>query len=1024
MRQLLAIVLTAAALASTPAALGSQATAGWTYAELELDQVEELRAAVAEMQTNPRGPYLRIRWYCNDGEVLPPRPSACREHGGGHQHAEMRPDIAPHGALGFHFGTILRATPFAQFLDEANSHYRLRELVLQQYLERVADGWVMRRARYYRGARQIEDEEAIGRDHLTRALADPEWRRRYPLLTSLLAAAVPHGQPGVAGDRIRALAQQIANLDPAFMDLRIKIHSTPGHEDLTAVRGYRSALGNDAPAQVRALVQDLLVDLEKRYASELSLESWQAQAEALGAQPLAADVASLPACLEGKPGIERIAVLATLLRQARELIDDDAGLAPALGTGTQSGRLTLALLDTIRQAESALFPEVSAWLSEMESETSTPPSRREMLRVAGVLLDAAYGTGWLTAREHLSLRAAIAELDTMAPAEVTRGRYRATVDYVTRAVEWGAGAIEQGFGPVVERYLPVEPLVGGFRDDAVRSSLLLPFARLMEGLVRDASRELGIVHMVLDREMRSGVVGLNPGVAVGTLHVISDALEVHDLDPEGIYALPETPEHLGRVAGILTLGSGSRLSHVQLLARGMGIPNAAIPRATLELLTPFEGQEVLYAVSPVGTVILRPTRDLSPAELAAFQEEIAVSGQVFTIDTDLLDLRVRSVLPLGRVGAADSGRIAGPKAANLGQLHRLFPDRVAPGLVIPFGVFRAHIDRDLDGDGRTLAEQIARVFGTERRLRAAGQDRESIREEVLRGLREVREKILAMQLLPEFREELVGMLEGQFGEPGSYGVFVRSDTNVEDLPSFSGAGLNLTVMNTIGTDAILRAIREVWASPFSARSYEWRHRIISNPEAVYPSIVVLRSVASEASGVLVTTDVEGVAAADGRVMPDDVWTVTLAKGIGGVVGGEAAETIAMPAAADSTMQPVLLASARAAWENVLRQSGGGGIDRVPVAGNVELLRPARLEDLRAVVSQILDRYPPSLDPEGAAMPWDIEFGFIGDPTWLFQIRPFVTSRVVQTLEAMQRLDRQVLANGFEPLDLDASPDPL
>ena len=45
-------------------------------------------ALILSMQENPRGPFSRIRWFCNDGTVLPPEAYACREHGGGYQHGE------------------------------------------------------------------------------------------------------------------------------------------------------------------------------------------------------------------------------------------------------------------------------------------------------------------------------------------------------------------------------------------------------------------------------------------------------------------------------------------------------------------------------------------------------------------------------------------------------------------------------------------------------------------------------------------------------------------------------------------------------------------------------------------------------------------------------------------------------------------------------------------------------------------------------------------------------------------------
>ena len=46
------------------------------------------------------------------------------------------------------------------------------------------------------------------------------------------------------------------------------------------------------------------------------------------------------------------------------------------------------------------------------------------------------------------------------------------------------------------------------------------------------------------------------------------------------------------------------------------------------------------------------------------------------------------------------------------------------------------------------------------------------------------------------------------------GCFVRSDTNVEDLDNFNGAGLNLTVFNRKSLDDIYDGLKEVWASPF------------------------------------------------------------------------------------------------------------------------------------------------------------------------------------------------------------------
>jgi len=267
-----------------------------------------------------------------------------------------------------------------------------------------------------------------------------------------------------------------------------------------------------------------------------------------------------------------------------------------------------------------------------------------------------------------------------------------------------------------------------------------------------------------------------------------------------------------------------------------------------------------------------------------------------------------------------------------------------------------------------------------------------------------------MPLIPAFESELLAMLRARFELEGANGVFVRSDTNVEDLHGFSGAGLNLTVMNVVGEQEILQAVRDVWASPYRERSYEWRQQVVTNPEAVYPSILILGSVAAEASGVLVTRDVDGALMGNADLGPTDGWTATVAVGVGGAVQGEATETVVMPAT-EGAFTPMLLSSARAAWRNAL--GADGGMQKLPSFGDLTLLTPARLADLGRVIAEIHARYPD--DSEGRT-PWDIEFGFLGDDVVLFQIRPFVLGGET-ALEELRVMDEHVLAGSSEPVEL-------
>ena len=203
---------------------------------LQAIEIAAARELVEAMKKDPRGPYLRIRWFCADGSVHPPAGSPCRERGGGVQHAELNDQAEELARQSVYVGTLLQPLSFEEFFDDARDHYRLGSFVLEQYLFGADDGWVLREARYYRGARQIEDEERKGREFLERILAAPDWTKKHFLLASQLVMVLPHRTSGEAGiHRIRDLASELAQLDARFQPLRIKIHSFPSPEDLLVV---------------------------------------------------------------------------------------------------------------------------------------------------------------------------------------------------------------------------------------------------------------------------------------------------------------------------------------------------------------------------------------------------------------------------------------------------------------------------------------------------------------------------------------------------------------------------------------------------------------------------------------------------------------------------------------------------------------------------------------------------------------------------------------------------------------------
>ena len=61
---------------------------------------------IAAMKANPRGPFARIRWFCKDGQLLPPEPDACKPYGGGSQHGDWSEPTVAMRAAGYRIANI------------------------------------------------------------------------------------------------------------------------------------------------------------------------------------------------------------------------------------------------------------------------------------------------------------------------------------------------------------------------------------------------------------------------------------------------------------------------------------------------------------------------------------------------------------------------------------------------------------------------------------------------------------------------------------------------------------------------------------------------------------------------------------------------------------------------------------------------------------------------------------------------------------------------------------------------------
>ena len=938
-------------------------------------QVVAVRTALDSMKRDPRGPYFRVRWFCNDGTVLAPDPYACVEHDGGAMYAELNERARQLAQLHFHVGTVLQATANDSLFDEAWGHHWLKELVVQQYLVEVDDGWALRQARFYRGAKQIEDEERRGTELLEWLLAKPDWSADQYFLLLRLVSVLPH--PGPGGDRtserIRNLAAEAADMDRRMQPLRVKIHSFPSRDDLDSVeaRLERPGLDPDVRAKLEELRSALRVQYDPRHAIE-SLALYRRRLQSTIGPEIASIEQSLTA---GQPRqtLERIAALAPRLRQLA-----------VEGADTQR---KLALLDLQRSLLELAF--VSAQDIEPAQQALQP--RETRLMYVDQLVGLAYAAGFLSERERAAVMAETARLRNAR--SVTALEYKQALAYAARSLDWSTATVRGVFAPVLDRYTAVEPKAAGFIDAQLRGSVLLPLSQELGRLAADADRVIGASHDILGERLSQGVRAVNPGIALRPLEIVPpDALEVH-FDENKIYVIPATTPELRPVAGVVTLDEGNLLSHVQLLARNLGIPNAAVLPAYKGLLQRAAGSDVFFAVTPLGRVLLKQPNRLTSVERSLIEEGRQAQTERIRLDAGRLRLDRVIPIPLSQLRATASGAFVGPKAANLGQLASYFPDKVSTGIALPFGMFYQHANRPFGGSSRTVLEELDDAYREAGRMRRSGVSETEIDDFMFGVLARVRQAIIELPWLPETRRLIERAIQEVFGEDLDAGVFVRSDTNVEDLPQFSGAGLNLTVPHQTTLDGVLQSIRQVWTSPFSERAYLWRKQILEEQSRIYPSVLLLSSVPSEKSGVLITSGLD-----EGG--PDDL-TSAAAEGVGGAVEGGEAETIVVHP--DGSVR--LLSQAKAPGRRSLASGPTGGVVTVPSKRPEYLLTESDIAQLRDVVRIWKSRFA----TEGVSV-WDIEYGFVDGKLWLFQIRPFVRFRSSALLDRLRVLDREVQQN--------------
>lgn len=293
------------------------------------------------------------------------------------------------------------------------------------------------------------------------------------------------------------------------------------------------------------------------------------------------------------------------------------------------------------------------------------------------------------------------------------------------------------------------------------------------------------------------------------------------------------PNEMPRVAGIITSVRQTPLSHVNLRAVQDGVPNAFIKGAAEDPeIVGLLGKYVRYNVTPDGYQLREATVQEVESHFAKLRPSQTLVPE--------RDLGVKGIRPLSELGFDDAASV-GVKAANVATLGSLdFPAGVVPeGFAIPFSFY----DGFMRHNG--LYEQAAAMFAGPGFATNTG-----VREEALRQFR----KAVRAGEMPGWMLADLQSMHGRF--PEGRAIRLRSSTNNEDLPGFSGAGLYDSFTHHPDEGHISKSVKQVYASLWNFRAYEERAFFRIDHMAAAMGVLVHPNYAGErANGVAVTEDI-------------------------------------------------------------------------------------------------------------------------------------------------------------------------
>lgn len=456
-------------------------------------------------------------------------------------------------------------------------------------------------------------------------------------------------------------------------------------------------------------------------------------------------------------------------------------------------------------------------------------------------------------------------------------------------------------------------------------------------------------------------VGYQPfhkGTAVGKLRIVKggDASGL-TFAPDEIVILPEPLTDITPVAGIISQTFSTPLSHVNLRAAAWDIPNIGL-RDAAKTYASLEGKVVYFEAGSTSASL----RAATPEEITKAQKE---RHDRTTVQVPKANLTATALATLDTLHASDASAY-GSKTANLGEIvsAKLPNVSVPPGFGVPISAYADHLKAN--GLDAKINAMLA-----DPKFKASLAERKVLLEKIRKAIQDAPISDSFVTSLTIAWKKLTDAAAEDGGS--DVGVFVRSSTNAEDLAGFSGAGLYDTVPNVHGIDAVVLAVKKVWASVWNLAAYEERELYRIDHRQVYGAVLVQVGINATAAGVLVTSH---------PTDPSDTKTITInaKSGLGiRVVDGKKVPEMVLYNPWNKSLRVV----SRSDEDTMLVFHPDGGVREVPnPKKNEPILTNARVARLADAATKIKGIFPKD-------RPLDIEWVFRGDDLFIVQSRPYM-----------------------------------